>query len=187
MGGHSRVQGRHTIHVCIKRKREQRDGEIQRQILREGKYWIRFRSHVTHYGGFPLHDSRNLLLQTSFTTQYSSMLVCFYSYAPMGGHSRDPGRHTIYIYIYIKRERKHREGEIQRQILREWNDYIIFLQSCSTLLRISLWSGIWGYWNSNILKLLKWLNLVQYIELLNFADSIIHQIRSTYWKYWIVQ
>ena len=43
----------------------------------------------------------------------------------------------FFIYVYIKkRERKQREGEIQRQIFRGGKDYIIFLQSCNSLPRI---------------------------------------------------
>ena len=138
--GRTLQRPRQTYYIYIYTEREREKGYREKERYRD-KYCGRERiasyscDHVTHYRGFVLHDCINMIQQTSLQCKIVSCL-CFYSRAPMGGHSRDQVRHTIYIYKQMKRERKQREGEIQRQILREGKDYIIFLQSCNTLRRI---------------------------------------------------
>ena len=130
---------RETYYILTTRERKQREGEIQRQILREGTNYIRLlQSCDTLWRLYVEWFQKDDITSQFYNAEYVHACLFFVHMLPWEDTPETKGDmlyNIICIYIYMKRERKQREGEIQRRILREGKDYTTFLQSCITLQR----------------------------------------------------
>ena len=107
MGGHSRNQGRYTIYMYIYKERKEterrRDTETNMERVTGLHHILAIIQHITKDVCCMIAEiwcSKHVLQCTILSC------LCFYSCAPMVGHSRDQGNHTIYVCGEKETERR---------------------------------------------------------------------------------